>query len=539
MKRLRTPRFLLCAAFLLLFRTDAMAARAELIYDENLVQKTDLSYFGGSEYLPAKSVAAMFKGTTRWYPIAGKVTLQLHNQKITFSIDSKTAVIGDRKVSAGGTARLVRGTVWVPLRFFLSSDFAEVTDCKIRWDASVPALIAEPNASLFSPRIYSKGPATRVVLESAFELSPEFKRKGSLLTADLPKVRIASPEDVRVKDRMIASVKLEPARRGVTLKIALRDGVTTYAWSQEKNPDRLIIEFRDPNEAGTAGTQAEQLIAAGTTSLKTDAMDAPLPPAPAGKAAAPPKTGTDAALSPRKGLAASKVRKIVVDAGHGGQDAGAVGKGGTKEKDINLMIALELARILSVEGGYDVLLTRSDDTFIPLHDRTLFANEKKADLFISIHCNASIKKTQGGFEAYFLAEEASDPHAEAAAELENAVIELEEGHSKKSHKLQELLLDMAKNEFMNESSLLCSMIVKSIDQRVAIENRGVKRANFHVLHGAQMPAVLVETAFITHPKEERQLRQRKFRSSVVDAILSAVSLYEKKLEVLQGAPRKK
>jgi N-acetylmuramoyl-L-alanine amidase len=195
---------------------------------------------------------------------------------------------------------------------------------------------------------------------------------------------------------------------------------------------------------------------------------------------------------------------------------------------------LELARILRVEGEYEVLLTRSDDTFVPLVDRSLFANQNKADLFISIHCNASVSKSQSGFEVYYLAENASDPHAEATEALENSVVALEGPKSAQKQRVQELLFSMAQNEFINESSLLCNAVAKSVRRRAGVPDRGVKQANFHVLHGAQMPAILIETAFITHPPEESKLRQRKFRSAVVDAVLSAVQDYEKKLQVLYG-----
>ena len=118
-----------------------------------------------------------------------------------------------------------------------------------------------------------------------------------------------------------------------------------------------------------------------------------------------------AATPPVVTMAGKPKRRIVIDAGHGGKDSGAVGRRGTYEKDINLAAALELAKLLRQEEAFDVLLTRTDDTFVPLGDRSRMANEFNADLFISLHCNASTNKRESGFEVYFLSEQASDPEA--------------------------------------------------------------------------------------------------------------------------------
>lgn len=515
---------LIFAAIQISFAATLHASRAELIYDGNLIQKAEITEIHGVEYLPLKAVAAMFKGRMQWYPIAGKVVLQLRNQKITFNIDSRTALIGSQKWSMSGSARLVRGSVLVPADFFLTETFGEITDCRVRWDASSLILTADPKVSLLSPRIYTRSKFTRVVLESTEETSPEIKKKNNIVTIDLPKLRIASEDSIKVKDKVVEAVSLASAHRGVTVKVTLARGVTSYSWIEEKNPYRLVLKFENPNpykalEDEPLSEIPDDVSASTETIASTTVAEGVEPP------------NLPDANAPLH-ISKNRIKKIVVDAGHGGKDTGAIGRMGTKEKDINLLIALELARVLRIDGGYEVYLTRTDDTFVSLIDRTVFANEKKADLFISIHCNASISKSQGGFEIYFLAENASDPHAEAAEEFENSVEEMEE-HSAKKQKVQELLFSMAKNEFMNESSLLCNAIDTAVVKRVPIDNRGVKRANFHVLHGTEMPSVLIETAFVTRPSEEQKLRQRKYRSAIVDAVLTGVESYIRQLEQLQ------
>lgn len=232
----------------------------------------------------------------------------------------------------------------------------------------------------------------------------------------------------------------------------------------------------------------------------------------------------------------SHIKKIVIDAGHGGKDSGAFSRSGTKEKNINLYISLELAKALENQGKYEVLLTRKDDRFIPLHDRSHFANEMGADLFVSIHCNAARRRSEGGFEIYFLSEKATDPHAEDTADLENASLAYEDGDPHEKEKLMGLLSSMARNVYMNESSLLCNAINETVQRELSMRSRGVKQANFHVLHGAEMPSVLVETAFITNRADEKRLKSKKFRSGMVKAIIQGIKNYENRLAQLQSAP---
>ncbi|OGR84754.1 MAG: hypothetical protein A2901_05625 [Elusimicrobia bacterium RIFCSPLOWO2_01_FULL_54_10] len=183
-----------------------------------------------------------------------------------------------------------------------------------------------------------------------------------------------------------------------------------------------------------------------------------------------------------------------------------------------------------------MFLTRKSDAFISLGDRSLLANQEGANLFISIHCNAAAsrrKKSEGGFEIYFLSEDATDQQSEDVARFENMEPEHTGLRTDENRKATEVLFSMARTEFINESSLLCHMVSLAVNRRVPIENRGVKQADFHVLHGVQMPSVLVEMAFIDIPLEERKLRERKFRAAMVDAIVTGVQNFERKAVLLR------
>jgi len=227
-------------------------------------------------------------------------------------------------------------------------------------------------------------------------------------------------------------------------------------------------------------------------------------------------------------------KTIVVDAGHGGDDPGAIGQNGTKEKDLNLALAQELFRLLR-EDGYEVFMTRHDDTFIPLGGRTQFANDKQADIFISIHNNAMPDNlSTEGFEIYFLSEKASDRDAASTMALENAVVSYEKNMkvSKKDREIRDLLMSMVVNEFINDSSELCSFISGQVNKRIKISNRGIKQANFAVLRGSQMPAILVECAYLSNIKEEARLKTKKFKEQMCDAILAGLKEYEHRKELL-------
>lgn len=216
-----------------------------------------------------------------------------------------------------------------------------------------------------------------------------------------------------------------------------------------------------------------------------------------------------------------------MDAGHGGKDPGARGRRGTLEKDVALKAALELARLLRDEGAFEVILTRGDDTFVPLAERSRIANEAQADLFVSIHCNSSPQPRDSGFEVYFLSEKASDADAERLAELENSVLKLEE-LAKGDDEAGAILRAMVKTENINEASELAGLVARAVSSRVDIENRGVKQASFFVLRGTQAPAVLAELAYLSNRKEEARLQSRRFRRKMVDGLYAGVLDYSRR-----------
>jgi N-acetylmuramoyl-L-alanine amidase len=235
--------------------------------------------------------------------------------------------------------------------------------------------------------------------------------------------------------------------------------------------------------------------------------------------------GTFKDIIPSEKEKSQTAKLIVLDAGHGGEDPGAIGPNGTKEKDINLAITLALKKLFDKDKNYKVILTRTNDIFIPLAERTNIANENKADLFISIHNNANFKKEISGFEIYFLSENASDSEAAATAILENSVVSLENKPKGEKEILQNMLWSMVVNEYINDSSELSSFISCETTGRLKIPFRGIKQANFFVLRGTQMPAVLVEGAYLSNYGDEAKLNTKRFQLSIADSIYEGVKKY--------------
>jgi N-acetylmuramoyl-L-alanine amidase len=235
-------------------------------------------------------------------------------------------------------------------------------------------------------------------------------------------------------------------------------------------------------------------------------------------------------LIEKKGSPISRfgIKRIVIDPGHGGKDSGACGKT-LKEKDVVLNIAKRLKERIEEESGIEVILTRDDDYYVPLPERTALANYKKADLFISIHANAAFSKSATGFEVFHLSAIASDKQAEALAELENSSIKLDGKDGFKDY-TQQILADMAQSGFVKESIELASAIQKEVVSRLNMKARGVKSANFYVLKDALMPAVLVETGFISNGYEESRLKDEKFLYGMTDSLCDAILRYKESYE---------
>jgi N-acetylmuramoyl-L-alanine amidase len=219
-----------------------------------------------------------------------------------------------------------------------------------------------------------------------------------------------------------------------------------------------------------------------------------------------------------------KIGRIVIDAGHGGHDSGTLGAGGIEEKDVVLDVALRLGKLLHERLGAEIIYTRSDDTFIPLETRTAIANKAQADLFLSIHANSSRDETARGVETYYL-NFTTQPDALEVAARENAVSD------QSIHQLSDLVKKITLKDKIAESREFASDVQESLYSglergNTGLKDRGVKKAPFVVLIGANMPSILAEISFVTNPDDARQLEEPEYRERVAESLYKGVARYE-------------
>jgi N-acetylmuramoyl-L-alanine amidase len=353
----------------------------------------------------------------------------------------------------------------------------------------------------------------------------------------------AQPSDAAA----IAAVGLGPEtvaanRLGEPLPHALRK--ETAATDDESNPaalDDVASLSKQPNRVRATRRPTTAPVAqsvAGTSPApqnELDALDAPSSadkPHSALSHAQKPNT-TVAETRPASSVTESqptlvrtlglKINRIVVDAGHGGHDSGTLGPGGIEEKDVVLDVALRLGALLKQRLGADVIYTRDDDTFIPLETRTAIANKAQADLFISIHANSSPDPSARGVETYYLNFTTSADALEVAAR-ENAVSD------QSIHQLSDLVKKIALQDKINESREFASDVEQSLYSGLesgnpGLKDRGVKKAPFVVLIGANMPSILAEISFLTNPDDATELREPQYRERIAESLYRGVSRY--------------
>ena len=216
---------------------------------------------------------------------------------------------------------------------------------------------------------------------------------------------------------------------------------------------------------------------------------------------------------------------IVIDPGHGGKDPGAIGKRGLREKDVTLRIARMLKERLQKQTKAKIVMTRTKDVYIPLEQRTAIANSNEADLFISIHVNASPRRAANGVETYIL-NITNDAEARRVAARENAISQ------KALSDLEFILMDLIKSAKGHDSARMATMVHASVIKRLQrkyrrVRSNGVKGAPFYVLVGTRMPSILVEVSFISNPREERRLRSSKYLKELVEGLSTGVKEYVK------------
>jgi N-acetylmuramoyl-L-alanine amidase len=216
------------------------------------------------------------------------------------------------------------------------------------------------------------------------------------------------------------------------------------------------------------------------------------------------------------------LRTVVVDAGHGGSEEGAKGPEGTLEKNVTLSVARRLKAALEARLGVRVILTRDGDATVGLDERAALGNNNKADLFVSLHANASMRPATSGAEVFFLSLEEYGDAAQRAAHGDSESLPVFGGGTRD---IELIPWEMAQARYIQESAALAQTVEASLRERVAVSPRAIQQAPFRVLVGANMPAVLVEMGFLTNPDQEKQLRSDDFQNTVVQALVEGITRF--------------
>lgn len=384
-----------------------------------------------------------------------------------------------------------------------------------------------------------------------------------LYTAHLAKS--LTQKEMPVQNGFLKAVRVAQNKDGVVRLVLDVQSIEGYSAFMLPDPYRLVIDVhgnletarnkKPPAETGAGRLAGDPPLTATVRAAPSEKMQVPLnhgavaetatdttgevSPQPSGTAhslpvpglpaiAAKPTSDGDRSLTRALGL---KINRIVIDAGHGGHDTGTIGPHGLMEKDVCLDVALRLGRLIHKKlPGAEVVYTRKTDVFVPLEERTAIANQAKADLFISIHANSSQNETARGIETYYLNFTTSQEALETASR-ENALSD------ESIHQLQDLIKQIANNDKIEESRELASDIQNSLTGQLreistAERNRGVKKAPFVVLIGADMPSVLAEISFLSNPTDEKLLEKTAQRQRIAQGIFRGMERYLSSLNSL-------
>ncbi len=479
----------------------------------------------GAEYLSLANLTRATGQSPTQLRMRGGFRIQLGSSFLTLAVGSPEVRVGSSVVILSESPRRLGETVVVPLELVPIALGARYGESRVDWDPETRvARIADKAHSLRLLRFRTYRDHTRVVLEGTRPHEFFLRDDGASGRVVLEvKQGIMSPSirTIEVSDSLVASIEVRQLGNDAQITIY---GTGRRLWSKIfalEGPDRIVVDLF-PREA------REDLLPQADSVTKTTPGRA-VQPKPATRSGEP--TGPPEALLPEQ-----IVKTIVIDPGHGGRDSGAIGQSGAKEKDIVLDIGLRLQRLIEETVGIKVVMTRTEDVFVPLESRTMMANRHHADFFISLHVNAAPRSRAIGFETYFLSREPSDRGARASAIRENTALNLEGVGQGAQRGLKTVLWDLAQTFYVKESSELAELLLNELGRSLKVDNRGVKSAPFFVLIGAAMPSVLVEVAFITNPDEEYKLEQEAYRQQIAQALLAGIAKfkarYEKRVELM-------
>jgi N-acetylmuramoyl-L-alanine amidase len=467
----------------------------------------------GREMVTAEELARVFGVELREDPLTKGLALTVQGKTIVVSPTTGLASIGGRVVTLSTPP--VRG--------------------ERGW--SLPMDVVDRALSLvYQPRLDVR-PVTHLIVvgdvrvprvQVRLETQPRLARVHFDVTPSTPHTLIAEPGRLVVRFEATA-LDLELAAAGPPdLVLALRALPNMPAVAIDQGPRYGTFRVVEGADGPSRRTTIE-ILAAETPATGQPAPTTPATPGqPVTPGAPPPET------TPVLGPEAPSIHTVVIDPGHGGdvdvegvRGPGARGPAGSFEKHVTLTVGRLLKSALEARLGIRALLTREDDRTVYLDERAAYANNNKADLFISLHLNASVSQKPSGAEVFFLSLDGYSPEARRVAQMEGAVLPTATGGDRT---IEMMLWEMAQLQHLEQSAVVAGLVEQTLRARVKMSPRAIQQAPFRVLVGANMPAVLVELGFISNPEEEKLLGSHAYQLRLVDALVDAVGRYRAQLE---------
>jgi len=448
----------------------------------------------GQEMFALDDLARLFNVTVREDAAAGGLTVTAGTQTIVLSAGQSLASVGGRLVSLPAPPAREGRTWYVPVDF-VARALAPALSTRVELrKPSRLLLVGDIRAPRVVARMDPLGSATRLTFDVAPATPHTIAQEGQRLVVKFDADVLDTALPASVAPDLVQTIR--PGDAPATIAIDLGPKFASFRTSDlpgDRGAGRLVVDI-----AGQA-TEVTQ-------------------PPPAGPPSQPP-----ADVPPLIDLAPSgSLRAIVVDAGHGGTEQGVKGPGGALEKDVTLSVARRLKAALEARLGIRVILTRDGDATIGLDERAALANNNKADLFVSLHANASVRPATSGAEVFYLSLDEYGDAAERAARGDHESLPVFGGGTRD---IELTLWEMAQARYIRDSAALAQTVESALRERVPMSARSLQQAPCRVLVGANMPAVLIEMGFLTNPAQEKQLTSDEFQNQVVQALVSAITRF--------------
>jgi N-acetylmuramoyl-L-alanine amidase len=464
----------------------------EIVYDDGRApERVPLVRVSEDEawFVRASDVARLLRATQFWNASSRKIVLGVGRARIVLTVDTRAVVVDGEPVMMRTPVRYDGGAVLVPLEFILETA-SQYTPRGFEWDEDEKRLtVGGIGFNVTQVSFSSSSGRTTVTLH----LTEPLVYNVDTATPGLVRVKLYGGRiDVRafaVREQrgLVSGIRAEQTERDAYVSIDVSRETTRVRIDRSDTPPQLDIVL----EKGTAADGEE--IPEGTIEIVDESNDARSP---------------------------FLIDRVCIDAGHGGRDHGKESANGILEKDVTLAIARAVRDRIQEELGLETVMTRDDDRLVDLIERTEIANTSGCDLFVSIHCNAWFHDQTSGFESYFL----SPARSESERTLQRFENQSGGGDAQAAPRgdVEFILWDLVQNAYIDESSTFAEFIQREMTTRLGIKSRGVKQANFVVLQGAKMPAVLIETAFLSNPDEERLLIDPDFQRQVAEGVVASI-----------------